>query len=150
MQIPGPHPRTAESKTLALRPGNLCFNKICRCLILTSAEAGELLIQIKLYYARETTEPEESRDWLEMTLAGITARPRMWASWRLVWCVCILSWTSFLSLQLPPEKTRLGPIVIAFCLRAPILHQGKVCFTQALGSFISFWTVAGVCCLEAA
>lgn len=34
MQILGPYPRTAESESLEFRPGNLCFNKPSRWLLM--------------------------------------------------------------------------------------------------------------------
>lgn len=122
MQIPGPHPRTADTKTLVQRPSNLGLNKICRWSTLTSARVGELLIWIKLYYTSETTEPGESSGLLEMTLVSTTARTRTWASHAC--CGIFASWDGL-------------PSFLCNCnLRSPAGAQPSLLFVCALLSYI--------------
>lgn len=141
MQIPRPRSRPLSQKPWGWRPA------MCTLLARPVGDCSWLMLRFENHWSSSNPsllhrwgnrEPEESSDLLELTLVSITTRSRTWAPRCPVRCICILNWTSFHSLQLQPEKPKLGPIVIAFCLCPPILHQGKVCFPEAPGFFRFF------------
>lgn len=147
MQILGPTP---ESETLEMRPSNLWFNKTCKWSVLAYAYVWELLIWFKPCCTGKATENMRSKA-ICVTWPWLASQPAPEPGPTDAWCGYLPLELDFLPFSATATwEAQVGPNRHSFCLHPPILHQGRYASPKHLGSFVSFWTVAGVCCLEAA